>query len=206
MATNYKITCIRCEGTSIFDIDEEKSECRICGSKYNFRSLCSMEKFTVKAFPILIKSTQQSISKWDRRFLDLAKHIAEWSKDPSTKCGAVITKGNKIISLGFNGLASGIEDFAERLANREVKYKMVIHAEENAIIFAKQDLEGCTIYLWPFPPCSNCAAKIIQTGITRVVAPIASSDLIERWGDSLKISANMYDEVGVEFVEVADER
>ena len=160
----------------------------------------------MKTNATLIKSTQQPLNKWDKRFLSLAKHIAEWSKDPSTKCGAVITKGNKIISLGFNGLASGIEDYAERLANRDVKYKMVIHAEENAIIFANQDLEGCTIYLWPFPPCSNCAAKIIQTGITRVVAPIASSDLIERWGDSLKISANMYDEVGVEFVEVADER
>lgn len=155
------------------------------------------------AIPIMIKSTQQPLNKWDKRFLSLAKHIASWSKDPSTKCGAVITKGNKIISLGFNGLASGIEDYAERLVNRDVKYKMVIHAEENAILFAKQDLEGCSIYLYPFPPCSNCAAKIIQSGIKRVIAPIASSDLIERWGDSLKISANMYDEVGVEFVEVS---
>ena len=156
--------------------------------------------------PTLIKSTQQPLNKWDKRFLSLAEHIAGWSKDPSTKCGAVITKDNKIISLGFNGLASGVEDYSERLANRDIKYKMVIHAEENAILFAKQDLEGCSIYLWPFPPCSNCAAKIIQTGIKRVIAPIASSDLIERWGDSLKISANMYDEVGVAFVEVADER
>lgn len=157
----------------------------------------------MKTNATLIKSTQQSLNKWDKRFLSLAKHIASWSKDPSTKCGAVITKGNKIISLGFNGLASGIEDYAERLVNRDVKYKMVIHAEENAILFAKQDLEGCSIYLYPFPPCSNCAAKIIQSGIKRVIAPIASSDLIERWGDSLKISANMYDEVGVEFVEVS---
>lgn len=155
--------------------------------------------------PTLIKSTKQPLSKWDQRFLELAEHIAEWSKDPSTKCGAVITKGNKITSLGFNGLASGIEDYAERLVNRDIKYKMVIHAEENAILFAKQNLEGCTIYLWPFPPCSNCAAKIIQTGIKRVIAPVASSDLIKRWGDSLKISANMYDEAGVEFVEVSND-
>ena len=195
MATPIDKKCFKCNAISRFLPHDSGLYCLNCSTPF---------AAVLRPIPTLIKSTQQPLNKWDRRFLDLAKHIAEWSKDPSTKCGAVITKGNKIISLGFNGLASGIEDFAERLANREVKYKMVIHAEENAIIFANQDLEGCTIYLWPFPPCSNCAAKIIQTGITRVVAPIASSDLIERWGDSLKISANMYDEVGVEFVEVAN--
>ena len=28
--------------------------------------------------------------KWDKRFLHLAKHISEWSKDPSTKVGCIV--------------------------------------------------------------------------------------------------------------------
>lgn len=28
--------------------------------------------------------------KWNRRFVELAKNVSTWSKDPSTKVGAVI--------------------------------------------------------------------------------------------------------------------
>lgn len=137
--------------------------------------------------------------KWDLRFLDLAKLIASWSKDPSTKCGAVITKDKRIISLGFNGFASGVRDSDERLSVRDIKYKMVLHAEDNALLFAKQDLTNCTIYTWPFPPCSQCAAKIIQAGIGRVVAPTATPDLRQRWGESLSLASDMYLEANIDF-------
>ena len=42
--------------------------------------------------------------KWDKRFLELSRHVSNWSKDPSTKVGAIITDGIKIVSMGFNGL------------------------------------------------------------------------------------------------------
>jgi len=41
--------------------------------------------------------------KWALRFLGLASYISKWSKDPSTKVGAVIAQGNRIVSLGYNG-------------------------------------------------------------------------------------------------------
>lgn len=104
--------------------------------------------------------------KWDRRFLGLAKDpYATWSKDPSTQVGAVITKGNHQVSQGYNGFPAGVNDDAERYADREFKYRAVIHAEENAIIWAGRDLTGCTIYVYPMPPCAGCAGKIIQSGI-----------------------------------------
>lgn len=147
-------------------------------------------------------STKEPISSWDERFLNLAKHISDWSKDPSTKCGAVITSDKRIISLGFNGFPMGVKDRIDRLQTREIKYKMILHAEENAIIFSTQSLSGCTIYTWPFPPCANCASKIIQSGITRVVSPTPSGDLLDRWESSLTLSEEMYSEVGIEFLEV----
>ena len=75
--------------------------------------------------------------KWDKRFLHLAKHISEWSKDPSTKVGCIVVgEDREIRSTGFNGFPRGIEDKQERLEDREQKYPMICHAEENAIMHA----------------------------------------------------------------------
>ena len=106
---------------------------------------------------------------WDEWFLGLARYISTASKDPSTKVGAVVVdQDRRIVSAGYNGLPRGVEDTEDRLANREVKYKLILHAERNALLFAKQSLKGCCIYVWPMMPCGACASMIIQTGITRV--------------------------------------
>ncbi len=111
----------------------------------------------------------KKLDHWDRRFLALADFIAEWSKDPSTKVGAVIThtKSRRIVSTGFNGFPAGVEDAPERLFDRATKYEMIVHAEQNALMFAGQHAEGCTLYVTPLPPCARCAALIIQAGIAR---------------------------------------
>jgi dCMP deaminase len=115
--------------------------------------------------------------------LSLAKEIASWSKDPSTKCGAVLCSRNmEIISLGFNGFPRGADDSPELYEDRAVKLERVIHAEMNAILSARRDLRGSMLYTWPMMPCQRCAAHIIQAGICRVVAPEATQEQTERWG------------------------
>lgn len=142
------------------------------------------------------------IEKWDRRFLVLAKHIAEWSKDESTKVGAVIVDDkNRIISVGYNGFPRGVDDSVERYSNRPVKYQMIVHAEINAMIFANRSLAGCTLYTHPFGPCSRCACQVIQHGISRVVSPTLPHELHERWRADLDISAMMFREAQVDVVE-----
>ncbi|KKM25536.1 hypothetical protein LCGC14_1593980 [marine sediment metagenome] len=109
---------------------------------------------------------------WDSRYLQLARLVSTWSKDPSTQTGAVITNDkHRVVSVGFNGFPQKIAD-DDRLQNRAVKYEMIIHAEINSLIFAGQSLEGCTLYTYPFLSCSRCASIMIQAGIKRVVAPI----------------------------------
>lgn len=139
--------------------------------------------------------------KWDLRFIGLAKHVSEWSKDPSTKVGAVITKRNRLVSVGFNGLPEEVEDTYERLNNRDLKIKTVIHGEINALIFAEKDVTGCTVYTYPFMPCSNCASQLIQEGIKRVVAPKNDNP---RWVDSFKISMDLFSEAKVELLLLDD--
>ena len=135
------------------------------------------------------------ISKWEERFIQMAELVASWSKDPSTQVGAVITEHNRIVSLGFNGYPHGISDSAST-DSRELKLLKTLHAEENAILYAKRDLSGCEIWVTHFP-CPNCAAKIIQTGINTVHCPEQSEDFLSRWGDKVALSETMFNQAGV---------
>lgn len=135
------------------------------------------------------------IGKWQQRFLQMAHLVASWSKDPSTQVGAVITEDNRIVSLGFNGYPHGISDSANT-DNREMKLLKTLHAEENAILYAKRDLSGCEIWVTHFP-CPNCAAKIIQTGLSWVHSPQPEADFLSRWGDKIKLSQEMFEQAGV---------
>jgi dCMP deaminase len=137
-------------------------------------------------------------AKWDTRFLGLAAHISAWSKDPSSQVGAVITDGNRIVSLGYNGFARGVEDHPERLTHRDTKLNLTIHAEENAMIFAKRDLSGCTVYV-THPPCPRCASKLVQEEVKRIVCIAPSEDFLSRWADDLELSKQMYREAEIEF-------
>lgn len=131
---------------------------------------------------------------WDIHFLGVAKAIAAASKDPSTQVGAVIVRPDRTVAAtGYNGFSRGIADTPERLNNRETKYALVVHAEANAILTAREPLHGYTIYTTLFS-CSGCAKLIIQSGIARIVSPTYD---IARWADSMKLSQEMYDEAGV---------
>lgn len=139
------------------------------------------------------------LSKWDKRFLRLAAHVAQWSKDPSTKVGAVIVNPNRIVvGLGYNGFPRGVHDLPSRLNDRQEKYALMIHAEVNAILNANANVAGCTLYTWPLAPCSDCSVFIAQAGIKRVVAPEPSDDIIMRWGDSLLTSERCFIECNVQ--------
>lgn len=134
--------------------------------------------------------------KWDRRFLELARFVSEWSKDPSTKVGAVIADPmNRVVSVGFNGLPRRVQDFPDRIVDREKKLRMIVHADMNALMFAQRSLVGCTMYTWPAIPCSQCAASIIQAGIVRVVSVGLLPE--PRWADSNESTQVMFTEAGI---------
>lgn len=136
------------------------------------------------------------MTNWTNRFLELAAHVAQWSKDPSTQVGAVIVdQKRRVVAMGYNGFPRGVADTEERLNHRPTKYKHVVHAEANAILNATASLEGCAIYVTPLPPCWECAKLIIQSGITHVYFDV-SDEALERWGQSLE-ALRMLEEAGV---------
>lgn len=141
--------------------------------------------------------------KWDRRLLELARFVSSWSKDPSTQTGAVIADPRfRIVSVGYNGFPRGVEYSEARLSDRELKYKLIIHCERNALLFAQRSVEGCTLYTWPLSSCAPCAAMVIQAGIRRCVYPPLLDTLRERWGADVRLAGELFKEVGIECVEV----
>lgn len=137
------------------------------------------------------------ITNWDKRFLDLAKHISSWSKDPSTKVGAVITDGwRTVLGHGYNGFPIGVCDLEERYNDRPTKLAYTVHAELNAILNSHSDLAGATIYVWPLFTCNECAKAIIQSSICRVVAPKPNE---ERFAAAYEVAKQMYQECGVTY-------
>jgi len=140
------------------------------------------------------------MDKWDERFLELASVIATWSKDPSTRVGAIIVQPrNKIIGTGFNGFARGMRDDAELYENREIKYSKVIHAEINSLLNAAQPVEGCTLYT-TLPCCDRCAVHMIHVGIKRFVFYGPTAAQKARW--NFDKTFEYFKEAGVEYLAV----
>lgn len=109
--------------------------------------------------------------KWDSRYLRLAREVGKWSKDPSTKVGAVLVRpNNSVASLGFNGFPPGHDDSPELYADRAYKYAHVVHAEVNALDFFGQPATGFALYT-SFPCCDACTARAGEAGVTRIICP-----------------------------------
>lgn len=105
----------------------------------------------------------------DRRYLRMAAIWAENSYCARRKVGALLVKGNMIISDGFNGTPSGFENVCED--SDGTTFPFVLHAEANAITKvarSNNSSDGATLYITA-SPCMECSKLIIQAGIRRVV-------------------------------------
>ena len=148
-------------------------------------------------------------TEWHGRYLRLAREVSQWSKDPSTKVGAVVIgEKGQVLSTGYNGFPRGVKDSFERLNDRPTKYKYVVHAEMNCIYngsYTGVSLAGSTLYVWGLPVCSECAKGIIQAGISRVVIPERfTRNIPEKWKESWALTLELFSESGVECHVVVD--
>lgn len=154
--------------------------------------------------------------KWHKYFLGLAKYVSTASKDPSTQVGAVLVDPETlyVVGMGYNGFPRGVDDTEARYNDRELKYSLVVHAEENAIISAGNKAKGAYLYVWPsfmVPPiCSRCCASAIQAGVKMIIGyQEDESNLNERqlrWRDSILLSRMMCDEAGVNYIGINERK
>ena len=144
--------------------------------------------------------------KWNQRFMELALLVASWSKDPSTKTGAIVVGPDREIrATGYNGLVRGVDDNKAERLERPTKYDFFEHAERNAIYNAcltGTSLKGCTMYA-THPPCTDCTRAIIQSGIKTVITRELETrkDISgQTWRDKLDYSRQMFEESGVAYI------
>jgi dCMP deaminase len=145
--------------------------------------------------------------KWHRFYLGLAKYYSTASKDPSTQVGAVVvTPYNRVVGLGYNGFGPGINDDKSRYNNRELKYKLVTHAEVNACTSAGDKARGSILYVYPSfaqpPICNECCKVAIAMGIATIVGFVANADdpRALRWIESIQLARTMCDEAGINYI------
>lgn len=143
------------------------------------------------------------ISKqWILKHFLLTATVASYSKDDSTKCGAVIVRpDNSICSTGYNGFPRGVKDNISARKKRPNKYLYTEHSERNAIYNSHDgSMEGYSIFVYTYPNkltiCSDCARAIIQSGITSVY--LRSNDTLGHWEDSCQAGLDMFRESGVD--------
>lgn len=126
-----------------------------------------------------------------------------WSKDPSTKVGAVVVDDDgRLLAQGYNGFPRGIDDREDRLIDRSLKYRFVVHAEMNCIYnagYTGVSLKGSSLFIYGLPVCSECAKGVIQSGIRRVYMCYDDSKLVtqKNWQESFDLSEQMFKEAGV---------
>lgn len=105
---------------------------------------------------------------WDEYFLEMADLASRRSPDPATKHGCVLVdQNNRVLSTGYNGPVQGLPNELVEYTRPE-KYAWMVHAEDNAVAFAKCDLTGATAYVTG-QPCAACFRRLLQVGIKRIV-------------------------------------
>lgn len=141
---------------------------------------------------------------WDVYFARMTLLVAEKSRDPSSKYGAVVVLGTHVISTGYNGIPKGM-DYDPAYFSRPDKYMYFVHAEQNAIYQAAKDgtaLNGGHIYLIR-PPCAECAKAIIQSGIRQIsyiedhISPSAGSVGFNDWRMTVEAAGHMLEETEI---------
>ena len=138
---------------------------------------------------------------WDRWFMKQVYLVAEKSKDPSTKIGAVLVRDNHIISSGYNGFPIGVKDKESRYNDRQEKYRFVVHAEDNAVLAAARfgiSTKDAILYTQSVP-CCECTKSVIQGGIKEIIIH-KQWQLIEssRWDKSTSLT--MFKEAGIPII------
>lgn len=154
-------------------------------------------------------------NRWSNHFLRLALCHARMSKDPSTRVGSILVAPDRsILGAGFNGFPRNIKDHPRRLADRETKLKLIVHAEMNAFLAAAKlgiPINGAAIYIiaqdvvsgkiWGGPPCTRCTTALIQAGVESVIT-LPFQGVPARWKDDLELAKDLLNEAGIIYNEL----
>jgi dCMP deaminase len=142
-------------------------------------------------------------NKWNLRFMEMADlHVAQWSKDRSSKVGCVLVDSREIVTTGYNGFPRGCDDDLPERHERPEKYHWVLHAELNAVINAARQGK-CTLGTDAYVnwyPCDQCSGVLVNAGVKRVFSDEEPDWDDPKWGEGFKRARQILKEGGVEVI------
>lgn len=129
---------------------------------------------------------------WNEYFINIAKMIALKSKDTKKQVGAILVseKDNRILSTGYNGLPSNINDNID-WNDRNLVHSLIIHAEMNCILYASSRFENSILYS-TLSPCKDCIKIIAAANIKKII-------YLDEYKD-LYISKNLCKKFNIELI------
>lgn len=133
--------------------------------------------------------------------LRLCYGLAKASPDRSNQNGALLLRGDQIISTGRNDFPIGLEVTEDMITDRDKKLFYIEHAERTAIYNAAAVGERTreTIMYCPWFACDSCARAIILSGISKVIGHKQRMDMTpDRWKASVEAGLQMLRDCGVE--------
>lgn len=144
----------------------------------------------MKWLDLKVLGMKHTPDKWQDAYMKTAETFGSLSSAKKLQVGAIVTKDNRIISIGYNGTPSGwdnncedvkrlphwadsIDDIPEPDRKHYVEYVTkpeVIHAEANAIAkLARSNESGESAEMYvTHSPCIECAKQIYGAGISTV--------------------------------------
>ena len=164
-----------------------------------------MDENTIESKPYEVVS-----SKWDKRFMNIAKEVAKWSTCArnNRQVGSVIVRGKRIITTGYNGAPAGVESCVEKgyclrdkmgiASGTRAEVCFATHAEQNALVQAAKlgiSVDNTTIYV-THRPCLICSKLLINAGIKRIVYGVDYPD---------SMSLDVLKEAGIELEQLTYE-
>ena len=142
------------------------------------------------------------VTSWDTSFLLSAALWSQRSHDQETQCGCVLAKDKRIISTGYNGFISNIDD-SVLPRTRPDKYPFMIHAEANAIYNAAKNgvsTSGSTCYVTAVP-CLACLQMLHQCGVSEIIFSDISTPKMEIYSDKYnKILSLLGDRLPIRYI------
>lgn len=112
-----------------------------------------------------------NIDDWNSYFMNICQAVKLRSKDPKKQVGAVLVKNNRILSTGYNGLKSGVNDNID-WKDRELVHNLVLHAEMNCLLYNTEknyDNEDNMVLYCTLSPCINCVKLIASSHINKII-------------------------------------
>ena len=120
---------------------------------------------------------QDTRPNWVNYFINIAAEVAQRATCPRAKVGAIIVRGTRIISTGYNGAPTNEPHCIDEGCIVENGHcQRAIHAEVNAVCQAAKfglSVDGAVLYYWDSlerpESCHNCIQVMKAAGIAEYI-------------------------------------